>query len=175
MKRGIRAPESPHLSPSTINLTKRLTIARSRAIINHMVEYHSEQLDAVFHALADGTRRRMLRSLGGHPHSVGELAAPFQISLAAASKHIKVLERAGLVTRTIQGRTHLCRLQPEALAASQQWLRFYEQFWNQSRAALEAALNDEIPTPPTRAKTQPGKPKRKGAPVIKATSHRSTS
>jgi DNA-binding transcriptional ArsR family regulator len=108
-----------------------------------MVEYSSEQLDAVFHALADGTRRRMLRSLGGQPRSVGELAAPFQISLAAASKHIKVLERAGLVTRTIQGRTHLCRLQPEALAASQQWLRFYEKFWNQSLDALEIALKND--------------------------------
>lgn len=140
-----------------------------------MVEYTSEQLDAVFHALADGTRRRMLRSLGGHPRSVGELAAPFQISLAAASKHIKVLERAGLVTRTIQGRTHLCRLQPEALAASQRWLRFYEQFWNQGLDALEAALNNEIPTSPSRVKAEPGKPKSKGAPVPKAASHRSTS
>jgi DNA-binding transcriptional ArsR family regulator len=140
-----------------------------------MVEYSSKQLDAVFHALADGTRRRMLRSLGGQPRRVGELAAPFQISLAAASKHIKVLERAGLVTRTIQGRTHLCRLQPEALMASQQWLRFYEQFWNQSLDALEAALSNEIATSPARLKAEPGKPKRKGAPVPKATSHRSTS
>ena len=84
-----------------------------------MVEYSPTQLDSLFHALSDHTRRRMLRSLGGEARSVGELAAPFQISLAAASKHIKVLERAGLVTRTVQGRTHLCRLQPEALAAGQ--------------------------------------------------------
>jgi DNA-binding transcriptional ArsR family regulator len=126
-----------------------------------MVEYSSEQLDAVFHALADGTRRRMLRSLGGQPRSVGELAAPFQISLAAASKHIKVLERAGLVTRSIQGRTHLCRLQPEALAASQQWLRFYEQFWNQNLDALEIALKNEVPNSFAASPTKADKPKRK--------------
>lgn len=148
--------------PRRLNSTKRLTIDMTRAIINHMVEYSSEQLDAVFHALADGTRRRMLRSLGGHPRSVGELAAPFQISLAAASKHIKVLERAGLVTRTIHGRTHLCRLQPEALAASQQWLRFYEQFWNQSLDALEAALKNEAPASPVAAPVAVDKSKRKG-------------
>ena len=81
-----------------------------------MVEHDAARLDAVFHALADSTRRRMLRSLRGQPRSVGELAAPFRISLAAASKHIKVLERAGLVTRQILGRTHLCHLQPQALA-----------------------------------------------------------
>lgn len=125
-----------------------------------MVEYSSEKLDAVFHALADGTRRRMLRSLGGHPRSVGELAAPFQISLAAASKHIKVLERAGLVTRTIQGRTHLCRLQPEALAAGQEWLRFYERFWTERLDALEAALHHGIDSPA--ASTKSDKPGRKG-------------
>lgn len=126
-----------------------------------MVEYSSEQLDAVFHALADGTRRRMLRSLGGQPRSVGELAAPFQISLAAASKHIKVLERAGLVTRTIQGRTHLCQLQPEALAASQRWLRFYEQFWNQSLDALETALTKDALASPAAAQAKADKSKRK--------------
>lgn len=114
-----------------------------------MVEHDTPQLDAVFHALADGTRRRMLRSLGARPRSVGELAAPFQISLAAASKHIKVLERAGLVTRQIQGRTHLCHLRAEALAAGQAWLRHYEQFWNQRLDALEAALEADAPVPPS--------------------------
>lgn len=107
-----------------------------------MVEYSPAQLDRLFHALSDHTRRRMLRSLGGQARSVGELAAPFQISLAAASKHIKVLERAGLVSRTVQGRTHLCRLQPEALAAGQEWIRYYEQFWNQRLDALAEALGE---------------------------------
>jgi len=112
-----------------------------------MVEHNSSQLDLVFQALSDGTRRRMLRSLGTHPRSVGELAAPFQISLAAASKHIKVLERAGLVQRRIQGRTHLCQLRAEALAEADQWLRYYQQFWEQRLDALEVALRDDRETP----------------------------
>ena len=126
-----------------------------RIIINLMVEYSPAQLDSLFHALSDHTRRRMLRSLGGQARSVGELAAPFQISLAAASKHIKVLERAGLVTRTVQGRTHLCRLQPEALAAGQEWIRYYEQFWNQRLDALAEALGEPPATPSSPASRAP--------------------
>lgn len=128
-------------------------------MLNHMVEQESPRLDALFQALSDSTRRRMLRSLGGRPRSVGELAAPFRISLAAASKHIKVLERAGLVTRQIQGRTHLCHLQPQALAEGQAWLQFYEQFWNARLDALEAALASE---PDVAASTTP---RRKGRPA----------
>ncbi|HEY5972920.1 MAG TPA: metalloregulator ArsR/SmtB family transcription factor [Pseudoxanthomonas sp.] len=122
-----------------------------------MVEYQSQQLDAVFQALSDGTRRRMLRSLSVQPRSVGELAAPFQISLAAASKHIKVLERAGLVQRQIQGRTHLCHLRAEALAAGEEWLRYYQQFWTQRLDALEATLRAD-----TGAIPKSTKPDRKG-------------
>ena len=106
-----------------------------------MVEYESSRLDLVFQALSDGTRRRMLRSLGAQPRSVGELAAPFHISLAAASKHIKVLERAGLVQRRIQGRTHLCQLRAEALAEADHWLQHYQQFWEARLDALETALH----------------------------------
>lgn len=113
-----------------------------------MVEYNSPQLDSVFQALSDSTRRRMLRSLSTRPRSVGELAAPFQISLAAASKHIKVLERAGLVQRQIQGRTHLCQLRAEALAEAERWLQYYQQFWTGRLDALEAALNAETTTLP---------------------------
>lgn len=107
-----------------------------------MVEY-TEHLDGVFHALADPTRRAMLRSLAGEPRSVGDLAAPFAMSLAAASKHVKVLERAGLVRRTVQGRTHLCRLEPGPLAEAQAWIRFYEQFWSGRLDALEHILREE--------------------------------
>lgn len=114
-----------------------------------MVEHDAQRLDALFHALADGTRRRMLRSLRGQSRSVGELAAPFQISLAAASKHIKVLERAGLVTRQIQGRTHLCHLQPQALAEGEAWLREYAQLWTARLDALDAVLQADTPSPAT--------------------------
>lgn len=90
----------------------------------------------------------MLRSLSVQPRSVGELAAPFRISLAAASKHIKVLERAGLVQRQIQGRTHLCHLRAEALAASEEWLRYYRQFRSERLEALETVLRAGPVEPP---------------------------
>ena len=108
-----------------------------------MIEHQAEQLDAVFQALSDRTRREMLRSLAGQERSVSELAAPFEMSLAAASKHIKVLERAGLVRRTVVGRTHLCRLEPQPMRAGLEWMRFYEQFWNQRLDALDAVLRAE--------------------------------
>src|SRR4051812_46296185 len=82
---------------------------RVRRIFNHMVD-KSSRLDAVFGALSDPTRRAMLRDLANRPRTIGELAAPFDISLAGASKHIQVLERAGLVQREVQGRVHTCRL-----------------------------------------------------------------
>lgn len=103
-----------------------------------MVEQQSEHLDSVFHALADPTRRAMLHSLAQGEHTVGELAEPFRMSLAAASKHVKTLERAGLVRRTVQGRTHVCRLDPGPLAEAHGWLRFYERFWNERLDALAA-------------------------------------
>lgn len=96
-----------------------------------------EQLDAVFHAMADPTRRAMVRSLAAGEQTVGELAAPHPISLAAASKHVKVLERAGLVRRTVQGRRHVCRLDAQPLAAAEHHLRFYERFWTERLDALE--------------------------------------
>jgi len=82
----------------------------------------------------------MLRSLAKEPHKVGELAEPFDISLAAASKHIKVLERAGLVQRTVQGRTHVCRLEARPMHAGMEWMRHYEQFWQERLDVLEALL-----------------------------------
>ncbi len=105
-----------------------------------MIEYQTPSLDRVFQALADPTRRAMLADLRHSERSVGELASPHRISLAAASKHIKTLERAGLVKRTIQGRTHLCALEAAPLADVDGWLREYAQFWNQSLDALEALL-----------------------------------
>jgi DNA-binding transcriptional ArsR family regulator len=80
-----------------------------------MVE-RSAYLDHVFRALSDPTRRAMLRRLAVRGRTVGELAKPFNMSLAAASKHIRTLESAGLLRRTIRGRTHLCQLNPRPLA-----------------------------------------------------------
>lgn len=115
-----------------------------------MVDYPSERLDAVFQALADPTRRAMLRSLAQNERSVGELAQPFQMTLAAASKHIKALERAGLVQRSVQGRTHVCRLDPAPLHGGFEWLRHYEQFWNQRLDVLDELLRAEDRARPAR-------------------------
>ncbi|MDI9239981.1 metalloregulator ArsR/SmtB family transcription factor [Lysobacter sp. LF1] len=116
-----------------------------------------DRLDAVFRALADPTRRAMLRSLSRQPRSVGELAEPFDISLAAASKHIKALERAGLVQREVQGRTHVCRLDARPMHAGMEWMRHYEQFWNQKLDVLESLLRAEDRATPAR-KTPPPRP-----------------
>src|SRR6266478_5804096 len=112
-------------------------------MLNHMVELQSPHLDAIFHALGDATRRRMLRELADGERTVGQLAAPFAISLAAASKHIKALENAGLIRREVRGRTHLCRLDPGPLASAHEWLGFYERFWSSRLDMLEQLLRAE--------------------------------
>jgi DNA-binding transcriptional ArsR family regulator len=108
-----------------------------------MVEQRRPSLDAVFHALADPTRRRMLRRLAARDLGIGALAAPFRMSFAGASKHVRTLERAGLVRRTIRGRTHICRLNPKRLASAFEWLRFYERFWTDRLDELERLLRKE--------------------------------
>ena len=95
-----------------------------------MVLPSSASLDAVFHALSDPTRRVMLRSLALGERSIGELAAPFSMSFAAASKHVRVLERAGLLIRRKEGRSYICRLDPAPLRVANQWISFYEGFWD---------------------------------------------
>ena len=109
-------------------------------LLNRMVEESAAKLNRVFHALADPTRRKMLRNLAARDFSIGELAAPFRMSFAGASKHLKTLERAGLVRRTVKGRTHICRLSPQRLEGALKWLRFYEGFWSDRLDALEREL-----------------------------------
>jgi DNA-binding transcriptional ArsR family regulator len=108
-----------------------------------MVELNADHIDTVFHALSDATRRQMLRQLADGERTVGQLAEPYAMSLAAASKHIKVLEGAGLVRRKIEGRTHLCRLDPGPLATAHQWFAFYERFWTGRLDALERLLKED--------------------------------
>jgi len=108
-----------------------------------MVELQTPQLDSIFHALGDATRRQMLRDLASGERTVGQLAQPFAISLAAASKHIKALENAGLIRREVRGRTHLCRLDPGPLANAHEWLGFYERFWTGRLDVLEQLLREE--------------------------------
>ena len=117
-----------------------------------MVEQQTPHLDTVFHALGDAARRRMLYALRGGERTVSQLAEPFAISLAAASKHIKVLEQAGMIRREVRGRTHLCRLDPGPLASAHEWLSHYERFWTDRLDALDRLLREEdarnAPKPP---------------------------
>ncbi|HKS19261.1 MAG TPA: metalloregulator ArsR/SmtB family transcription factor [Bradyrhizobium sp.] len=108
-----------------------------------MVELQTPRMNSVFHALGDATRRQMIRDLAGGERTVGQLAEPFSISLAAASKHIKVLEHAGLIRREVRGRTHLCRLDPGPLASAYEWLGFYERFWTSRLDVLEQLLHED--------------------------------
>jgi len=123
-----------------------------------MVDKSPERLDAVFRALADPTRRAMLNDLAKAPRTVGELAAPFDISLAGASKHIQMLERAGLIRREVQGRVHTCRLDARPLHAGAEWIRHYERFWNQKLDALDALLKaEDVRAKPPKATSRPAR------------------
>ena len=113
-----------------------------------MVEYDSHSLDTIFHALGDATRRQMLGELAAGERTVGELAEPFAMSLAAASKHIKVLEAAGLIRRDVRGRTHVCSLDPVPLMSADQWLGIYRRFWADRLDTLETLLRNAPPLPP---------------------------
>ncbi len=112
-------------------------------MFNRMVQRSQKSLDGVFQALSDPTRRAMLRRLSARERTIGELAEPFRMSFAAASKHVRVLERAGLLRRRVEGRSHVCRIAPAPLAAAEEWLRYYEKFWRGQLRALEAVLESE--------------------------------
>jgi DNA-binding transcriptional ArsR family regulator len=111
-----------------------------------------ERLDAVFHALADTTRRRIVNRLARGPASVGELADPFTISLAAISKHLDVLEDAGVVRREREGRFQRCRLAPEALDEVSKFIEHYRSFWNDTLEQLAEYLEGDAPRAPRRPK-----------------------
>ena len=117
--------------------TTRLNIDREACIFNRMVEQH---LDLVFHALGDPTRRAILARLAVGEATVGHLSRPFPLSFAAVSKHLGVLERAGLVTREARGRERVCRINPAALGDARAWLEFHERFWTDRLDALETLV-----------------------------------
>lgn len=107
-----------------------------------MVKCGADRLDAVFHALADPTRRAIIGMLAEREHSIGELVPAFPISFVAVSNHVRTLERAGLVRREVRGRYHVCRLDAAALRAAYRWLGAYERFWNERLDALEEVLEE---------------------------------
>jgi DNA-binding transcriptional ArsR family regulator len=112
-------------------------------IFNYMVEQSGPELDLVFHALADGTRRALLHTISQNKLSVGELAAPYAMSLAAVSKHLDVLERAALIRRERQGKSRMVSLNPHPLEAAQDWLAFYDQYWSDGLDRLQATLEEK--------------------------------
>ena len=96
-----------------------------------------QNLDLVFRALADPTRRAILDRLTEGEATVGHLSEPFPLSFAAVSKHLGVLERAGLVTREARGRERMCRINPAALKDAHAWLEIHERFWADRLDALD--------------------------------------
>lgn len=102
----------------------------------------TEALDATFFALADATRRAILARLARGEASVGELAEPFEMSQPAISKHLKVLERAGLVSVRSEGARRPRRLEPEPLAAATEWIERYREVWESNYERLDALLEE---------------------------------
>lgn len=111
-------------------------------LFNHMVKHSSLPLDRTFAALADPTRRRILQELAGGDRCVTDLARPHAMSLPAVSKHLRVLERAGLVSRRQNGRVHSLRLEARPMREVRDWLEEYRQFWEASFDRLEAYLQE---------------------------------
>ena len=100
------------------------------------------QLDLVFGALSDQTRRQILANLANGPSAVGEIARPFKMSLPAVGKHLRVLERAGLIERNIDGRVHRCSLSAEPLKDVEAWLEHYRTFWDATLDSLSRHFRD---------------------------------
>jgi len=133
-------------------------------------------LDSVFHALAHPARRAILRQLSDKEQNLSELSAPLNMTFPAASKHVRVLEKARLVTRRVVGRSHLCRIEGAPLAEADAWLEDYRRIWKANFLRLDdlldemkAATPSSPATPP--APPAPAAPASLAAPPPAATSH----
>jgi len=135
--RGAGRDRSSPLAASSIwrHLTGRVTL-------NQMVNHSPEALDAVFSALSDRTRRGIVTRLADGEASVSELAEPFAVSLPAVTKHLRVLEHAGLIEHRKQGRVRRCRLVASPLRDADEWLRRYRGFWETRLGSLSAHLEE---------------------------------
>jgi DNA-binding transcriptional ArsR family regulator len=120
-----------------------------QSIFNHMVEHRAKVLDRTFGALADPTRRRILAQLAKGEERVTELARPHAMSLAAVSKHLIVLEKAGLVKRRRDGRVHSLRLEAKPMKEAQAWIDRYRKFWEGNLDQFEKYL-DKLQTKETK-------------------------
>lgn len=113
-----------------------MTTRRSALIFNQMVKYLNNTLDATFGALADPTRRSILERLIGGESSVTSLAEPFDMSLPAVSKHLRVLEKAGLLTQVKDGRVRRCRMDAGPMKEASDWVGRYRIFWEEQLDSL---------------------------------------
>src|SRR3989442_1165464 len=147
-------PGSASISTSISGATTTcLTRRVGRPTLNHMVKYQGNALDATFAALADPTRRAILARLAGREVSVSELARPFAISLPGVHKHLRVLERAGLVAHAKHGRVRRCRLVARPMKEAARWIERYRRYWEAEFDALAAYLaqsesQETAPWPP---------------------------
>lgn len=123
-----------------------------------MVKDKSPTLDHVFHALAHPARRAILRRLTDSERNLSELSAPLKMSFPAASKHVRVLERARLVRRRVVGRNHMCRLHPGPLREASQWVETYRATWERRFAALDNLLEEMQSANPSPPHEPPVKP-----------------
>ncbi len=108
-----------------------------------MVERSAHNLDSIFQALSDPTRRSILRKLSKRERAVGEVAESYSMSLAAISKHIQSLEKAGLVSRRREGNFSYLRLNPDGLSSADKWMQYYREFWEDSLDSLKKFIEKE--------------------------------
>ena len=108
-----------------------------------MTTEHADRLDKIFMALADATRREIVHLLSKGEKTITQLTAPFSMSMAAVSKHIKVLDKAGIVKRRVEGRTHFLMLVPEQLTGALDWISVYRYFWQQRLDELDKLIKKE--------------------------------
>jgi DNA-binding transcriptional ArsR family regulator len=117
-----------------------------------MVKYNREAIDCIFHALADPTRREIIEMVAVRDRRASELASSFDMSFPAVSKHLKILEGAGLIGRDVQGRVHRFRLRTKAMKQAHDWIHDYEKFWRSNLDRLDAFLKQEKKKPKKKEK-----------------------
>jgi len=117
-------------------------IMKPFGIVNHMVADRSPKLDVVFHALAHPARRAIVRQLSGGERNLSELASPLRMTFPAATKHVRVLEKAKLVRRRIVGREHLCRLNAAPLKEATAWTEQFRRNWEARFEVLDSLLDE---------------------------------
>ena len=122
-----------------------LQIKGKADIFNQMVNYQqtNDQINLIFHSLADPTRRQILERLTKNPLTVTEIAKPYEMSLPAVSKHVRILEKEQLISRKKQGREYAIQLRPQTLQKAQQYISFYKKFWSNQLDNLEMYLDTQ--------------------------------